>query len=68
VTPPEKLCDAITRPERSRGRPVILSGLKSLLETGRALPKFDMSKQAGRASFVLTLILDLSYCQGRLSR
>ena len=26
-----------------RGWPVILSGLKSLLETGRALPKFDWS-------------------------
>jgi uncharacterized protein YndB with AHSA1/START domain len=27
-----------------RGWPVILSGLKSLLETGRPLPKFDMAK------------------------
>ncbi|MBI2487128.1 MAG: SRPBCC domain-containing protein [Deltaproteobacteria bacterium] len=26
-----------------RGWPLILSGLKSLLETGRALPKFDWS-------------------------
>ncbi|HEY1067641.1 MAG TPA: SRPBCC family protein [Pirellulales bacterium] len=27
-----------------RGWPIILSGLKSLLETGRPLPKFEMSK------------------------
>ena len=30
--------------ERSGGWPMIFSGLKVLLETGRPLPEFDLSK------------------------
>jgi wyosine [tRNA(Phe)-imidazoG37] synthetase (radical SAM superfamily) len=37
-TTPEKLWDALTRPEFTHGWQAILSSLKTLLETGAPLP------------------------------